>query len=222
MLVHGAWVGEWCWEPVLERLAATGRPVHNVSLTGHGARRHAGGPHVTLADHVADVIGVVDTFDLTEVTLVGHSYGGRVITAALPYVADRLAAVVYVDAHAPCAPDAGVPEGWYASADAEGGMLPFTGYDDELAGLFGEAALAWIRARTTAHPLLTFTAPWQHPIPPGVRATYVAATGRPESRFADYALGAANDPAWRSLGLPGGHFLMFSHPDEVADAIVTA
>ncbi|MFP5488760.1 MAG: alpha/beta fold hydrolase, partial [Acidimicrobiia bacterium] len=97
VLVHGAWVGEWSWSPVLPLLAASGRPVVNVSLTGHGARSHESGPHVTQADHVDDVVGAITTFDLRRVTLVGHSYGGRVISAASHLVADRLERLVFLD-----------------------------------------------------------------------------------------------------------------------------
>ena len=71
MLVHGAWVGEWSWEPLIPRL--TGRRTIAVSLTGHGTRRHHGGPHVTLQDHVDDLVAVFDTHDLMSATLVAHS-----------------------------------------------------------------------------------------------------------------------------------------------------
>lgn len=222
VLVHGAWVGEWSWSPVVERLRAGGRPVHNVSLTGQGARRHQGGAHVTLADHVADVVGVCDTFDLTEVTLVGHSYGGRVITAAAPHVADRLAAMVYIDAHAPTAPDAGQPPERIALAEANGGLLPFAGYDHDVEQLPSDEARRWFFDRTVAHPFQTFTTDWQRPIPDGVRPTYVFATASPGTRFGGYAEGARADAEWRYLELPGPHFLMLSHPDEVTEIILSA
>lgn len=222
VLVHGAWVGEWSWLPVVPLLQASGRPVYNVSLTGQGARRHQGGPHVTLADHVADVVGTIDTLDLTGITLVGHSYGGRVTTAAAPHVADRLQAMVYLDAHAPSAPDAGQPPERIALAADHGGLLPFTGYDHDVELLPTEEARRWFLERTVAHPFQTFTTEWQHPVPAGVRPTYVFATESPGTRFGGYAAGAAADPAWRYLELPGPHFLMFSHPDEVAEIILTA
>ena len=222
VLVHGAWVGEWSWLPVVPLLQASGRPVYNISLTGQGARRLAGGAHVTLADHVADVVGVIDTFDLTAVTLVGHSYGGRVITAAATQVAECLHAMVYLDAHAPCAPDAGQPADRIALAEANGGLLPFTGYDHDVELLPTVAAREWFLERTVAHPFQTFVTDWQHPIPPGVQPTYVFATESPGTRFGGYAQGAANDPSWRYVELPGPHFLMFSHPTDVADIILAA
>ena len=222
VLVHGAWVGEWSWLPAIPHLQAGNRPIYNVSLTGQGARRHRGGAHVTLADHIADVVGLIDTLDLTGVTLVGHSYGGRVITAAAPHVAARLQAMVYVDAHAPSAPDAGQPPERTALAEANAGLLPFTGYDHDVELLPTDEARRWFLERTVAHPFQTFVADWQQPVPTGVRPTYVFATESPGTRFGGYAAGARADPAWRYRELPGPHFLMFSHPAELAEIILTA
>lgn len=221
VLVHGAWVGEWSWLPVLPHLSTSGRPVHLVSLTGQGIRRHQLSADITLADHAADVTAVLDTFDLCDVTLVAHSYGGRVVTAALPAIGERLAAIVYLDAHAPVAPDAGQPPERAAIAAAHGGLLPFGGYDHDVE-LLDERARAWFRARTVAHPYQTFTAAWQHPIPEHVRRTYVYATESPNSRFTAYAAAARTDPTWRYRELAGPHFLMFTHPGEVAEIILTA
>ena len=49
VLVHGAWTGDWSWSPVLPLLAESGRPVHNVALTGYGSRSHLLTPDITLA-----------------------------------------------------------------------------------------------------------------------------------------------------------------------------
>lgn len=220
VLVHGAWVGEWSWAPVLALLASSGRPVHAVSLTGHGIRRHQSGPHVTLADHVADVAGVIDTHDLVDVTLVGHSYGGRVITAAYPQLADRIARLVYVDGHAPLAPDSGQSPERIAEAAANGGMIEFQGYDPDPAEVGGAAGVAWFMERVVPQSFATFTVPMAGPLPDALPKTYVYATGNQPSRFARYAAAAAEHPAWDYHELPGSHWLMFSHPRQVADIVL--
>jgi pimeloyl-ACP methyl ester carboxylesterase len=220
VLVHGAWVGEWSWLPVLPLLEASGRAVHAVSLTGHGARSHQSGPHVTLADHVADVVGLVRTLDLCDVTLVGHSYGGRVITAVAREIPDLLARLVYLDAHAPTAPDAGQSPERVAQAAASGGMIGFGGlYDPDPAEVGGEAGVAWFLERVMPQSFATFATPMD-PLPEGIARTYVFATGYAPSRFAGYARAARDDPAWEYLELPGSHWLMFSHPREVAEAVL--
>jgi pimeloyl-ACP methyl ester carboxylesterase len=220
VLVHGAWVGEWSFTPILPLLEASGRSVHTVSLTGHGARSHESGPHVTLADHSADVVGVVETLDLVDITLVGHSYGGRVITAAYPQIADRVERLVYLDAHAPVAPDTSQSPERIAKAEANGGMLPFEMYDPDPAEVGGDAGVAWFMARVMPQSFATFSAPLGPPIPDPVDKTYVFATKNLPSRFERYAAAAREHPAWHYAELPASHWLMFSHPNEVADIIL--
>lgn len=105
VLVHGAWAGAWAWSRVLAPLRARGHAVHAVTLSGCGERRHALRRDITLQTHIADVCGVVEAEELRGIVLVGHSYGGLVVTGA----ADRLLAqdpgllrqLVYVDAMVP-------------------------------------------------------------------------------------------------------------------------
>ena len=77
-LVHGAWHGAWCWEQIVDRLAARGVPTVAVDLPGHGADP---GPLSDLHGDAARVGQVLDGID-APVVLVGHSYGGAVITHA--------------------------------------------------------------------------------------------------------------------------------------------
>ena len=220
VLVHGAWVGEWCWTPVLPLLAASGRPVHAVSLTGHGIRRRELGPHITLEDHVADVVAVIDTFDLVDVTLVGHSYGGRVINLAYQQVPDRVARMVFLDAHAPLAPDTGQTPERLAEALLHDGMLPFQGYDPDPTEVGGPDGVAWFMERVVPQSFATFSAIGP-PLPDSLPKTYVAATGYAPTRFGHYADAAQANPHWQFVTLPGSHWLMFSHPREVADIILS-
>lgn len=223
VLVHGAWVGEWSWLPVLPILAASGRPVYPVSLTGHGTRRHQGGPHVTLDHHVDDLCGVVETYDLSDITLVGHSYGGRVISRAFERLAHRLSSMVYLDAHAPVAPDSGQTPEREALAEANGGMLPFAGYDPDPSWIEGREAVEWFLARIAAQSFACLTAQWQVELPTDLPKTYVYATGGGEaSRFTRYAEAVRQADDWRYREVPGPHFLMFSHPDQVAEIILEA
>jgi pimeloyl-ACP methyl ester carboxylesterase len=220
VLVHGAWVGEWSWTPVLPALEASGRSIHAVPLTGHGARSHESGPHVTLADHVADLVGTVATHDLTEITLVGHSYGGRVITAAYEKLADRIARMVYVDSHAPLAPDTGQTPERMTEAAANGGMLPFHGYDPDPDEIGGESGLAWFLERVMPQSFATFAIPISGRLPDDLPKTYVFATGYSPTRFGQYAAAASADPRWDYVELPGSHWLMFSHPDALSSIIL--
>ncbi len=222
MLVHGAWVGEWSWLPIQTQLQASGRPVHAVSLTGHGARQHQSGPEVTLATHIADVVKLVETLDLQGVTLVGHSYGGRVITGAMTDLADRVDALVYLDAHAPVTDDPGQPTARVEAAEANGGMLPFAREYSPDPALLGDDGVEWFLARVMPQSFACLTAPWVVPLPQGVRKTFVFAAGYEPTRFAHYAEICRHQPDWSYHELDGPHFLMMSHPDEVASIILDA
>ena len=98
VLVHGAWHGAWCWRKVIPPLWAAGHRVFAVTLTGLGERAHLLSKAITLDTHIADVVKVIETEELLDLILVGHSYGGVVITGVANRLAQRLRHLVYVDA----------------------------------------------------------------------------------------------------------------------------
>ena len=160
VLVHGAWGGAWIWRRVLAPLRAAGHEVHAVTLTGDGERAHLLAPTITLRTHIDDVLGLVRSEELRSVVLVGHSYGGLVITG----VADALLAqgdgllrgLAFVDAQVP------LPgESWSSLHSAEtaaqrtataaqhGGALPAP--DPLDFGVTG-AERDWLLRRQVPHP----------------------------------------------------------------------
>ena len=92
VLVHGAWHGAWCWQPVVDRLEAAGVPVVAIDLPGHGDDRR---PLTDLHGHGDAVRAALDRID-GPVLLVGHSFGGAAITDAGTHPAVRH--LVYVTA----------------------------------------------------------------------------------------------------------------------------
>ena len=86
VLVHGAWGGSYGWTKFAGMLRADGHDVFTPSLTGQGERNHLGGPNIGLTTHITDVENTIKYEDLDKFVLVGHSYGGMVITG----LADRL------------------------------------------------------------------------------------------------------------------------------------
>ncbi len=101
VLVHGAWGGGWDWRTVADLLGAQGHRVLRVTLTGLGERVHLASPEVGLDTHINDVVNTLLYEDLRDVTLVGHSYGGMVITGVADRLPERLGHLVYVDALVP-------------------------------------------------------------------------------------------------------------------------
>jgi pimeloyl-ACP methyl ester carboxylesterase len=78
VLVHGAWHGAWCWQRVIPTLAEWGMRATALELPGRG------GDASEMTDLHGDATRVTEMLDgLGEpAILVGHSYGGAVITEA--------------------------------------------------------------------------------------------------------------------------------------------
>ena len=100
VLVHGAFVGGWYWDPVVDGLREKGHDVVAVDLTGHGNRSAENSRAITITDHIADVVEAIRASD-GPVILVAHSYGGRPATGAWDEVRDEVLAVIYLEAVAP-------------------------------------------------------------------------------------------------------------------------
>src|SRR5262249_21984147 len=97
VLVPGFWVGAFVWRQVTQGLRERGHPVDPMTLTGLGERVHLATPEVDLETHVEDVANLLRFEDLHDVTLVGHSYAGLVITGVADRMPDRIRELVYVD-----------------------------------------------------------------------------------------------------------------------------
>jgi pimeloyl-ACP methyl ester carboxylesterase len=163
VLVHGGGHGGWCWQPVTRRLRARGHEVHAPTLTGLGERRHLLGPDIDLDTHIEDVVSLLFHEDLGDVTLVGHSYGGMVITGVADRALARVSRLAYLDA--------AIPLDGEALVDVSPGLLEFNdarlvdgvllglwpdGVSAALYGLTDPQLAAWAAPRLTPHPWRTF------------------------------------------------------------------
>lgn len=228
VLVHGAFHGGWCWRDVARHLRAAGHDVFAPTLTGLGERRHLATPAVDLATHVDDVAHLIEWEDLRDVVLVGHSYGGVVITGVADRLAERLGELVYLDAL--------VPEDGQSVLDlqpadrrasileevaANGGWLwpPRTA---EFYGVRDPAQQAWVDGRCTPQPFHTLFERLRLDRPPGgavARKLYILCTDPPLTymrRFYDMA--SATD-GWRAMELATGHDAMVTVPEALAQIL---
>ena len=177
VLVHGAWHGGWCWRDVRRVLEDNGHTVFTPTLTGLGERSHLLSPDIDLETHIADVINLLVWEELNDVILVGHSYGGMVITGVADRAKDRLRHIVYLDAFLPVDGESSAahivkllnPDATdadfaaevarrRASANALGGAAPDL---DRLFDIPADMAekQAWVKRRVTPHPVGTQVTP---------------------------------------------------------------
>ncbi|MCB9600151.1 MAG: alpha/beta fold hydrolase [Sandaracinus sp.] len=99
VLVHGAWMGAWSWDPVVDELQSRGRRVVAVDLPGHGDDDAPLG-ELGLDRYVASVVALLEAED-APVILVGHSMAGVVITTVAERRPELVARLVYVAAYLP-------------------------------------------------------------------------------------------------------------------------
>lgn len=170
VLVHGAWHGAWCWEPVIAALEAAGHSVQAPDLPGSGAD-DTPVAEVTLdgyADRICEVLGD----EAEPAVLVGHSMGGVAITHAAPRCADRIAALVYVAAFLPedgqsLIDLASLPEGeggavlpnMVVAGEPPTVTLPADASREAFYGSCSEEQTAWALERLRPQPLAPFAAP---------------------------------------------------------------
>jgi pimeloyl-ACP methyl ester carboxylesterase len=101
VIVHGAWGGSWAFKKVDSLMTAHGYSVYRPSLTGQGERVHLASTSVDLNTHIEDVVNAILFENLRDVVLVGHSYGGMVITGVADRIPERIRKLIYLDAFLP-------------------------------------------------------------------------------------------------------------------------
>ena len=165
VLVHGGWFGAWCWYKVVPLLQAAGHSVYTPTLTGVGEQAALLTPEIGLDTHIQDVVNLIETKDLQQVILVGHSYSGMVITGVADRVPDRIAHLVFLDAVVPrdgqslvdTAPFLGRFLRREANKNGDGWRV-----NPPRGGSFGitkEPDLSLVRSKVTPQPLKTFLQP---------------------------------------------------------------
>ena len=101
VMVHGGGHGGWCYQRVARLLRSAGHEVYTPTLTGLGERAHLVSSETNLDTHIADIVGVLQFEELTNAIVVGHSYGGMVITGVADRALSRVGHLVFLDAAHP-------------------------------------------------------------------------------------------------------------------------
>jgi pimeloyl-ACP methyl ester carboxylesterase len=227
VLVPGAWLGGWAWDEVAETLRAAGQSVFAVTLSGLAERHDAEAAKVGQAQHVADIVSVVEENELRDVVLVGHSYSGIPVGQAAALIGDRLRQVVYVDSNVATDGqsfiDSWSDEGraWVEGQIAEtGGFWPPLTAEDYVGQDLSDEAVATILEGSTPHPGLAISEPAQlvRPISE-LPTTYIKCLmdgAEPTSNVRELL----KSPTWDLVRLPTGHWPMFSQPSDLAKVLL--
>lgn len=222
LLVHGAWHGAWCWSRVEPGLRAAGHDVHTVTMTGLGDRYHLRAACKGLETHIADVIGVLESHDLTDVVLVGHSYGGMVIAGVAEQAAARIGRLVYLDAFVPedgkCLYDYLAPNflpileaALERGPKRDGNSAP----DPAAFGVLDPVDADWVRQQIVPHPdnCMDAVLSVQDQRAASLPRSYVYCDDPAMGPFGQFSDQYKSAPGWRHHVLHTGHDAMVSDPD---------
>lgn len=231
VLVHGAWHGAWCYRDTARALRAMGHTVLTPTHTGVGERAHQANEAITLETHIRDVIGYIECEELDDVILLGHSYGGMVITGVADRMPSRIRTLVYLDAFVPASGDSLIkllgdalaPEvaaqfvGGFRGSALEGRSGMMQPIPAEVFGI-APANRPWVDRRCVPQALATFETPVL--LSGGVdqvrRRVYVLADGWDPSPFRHFARKHTGQPGWEVHTMPCGHDIMVDAPDALA------
>lgn len=218
VIVHGATGGGWDWKGVASKLIAKGHTVYRPTLTGLGERQHLAHADIGLSTHVDDVVNTILFEQLNDVVLVGHSYGGMVITGVMNKIPQRISHATFLDA---AAPDHGM------SANDVWGPMP-----KDAKVVDGLVHFSWIDQtapfpRDVVHPLKSFDEPvaFDSEKAKMINSTFVifVPEGMSEvERQDDSSWHRAKSRHWTLRSFNGDHVVYRVKPQEIAALLINS
>ena len=229
VLVHGAWHGGWCWREVAEGLRGMGHRVSTPTQTGLGERKHLLSKDITLDTFAADIVNHIEAEELSDVILVGHSFGGTSITGTADKIPNRIRHLVYLD-----------------SLILENGQSPFSIFPPNVVaarrklvaeqgqGIFippppptafgipeNHASADWVKRRLTPHPVSTYDSPMriENPVANGRPRTYIVCTNPAYGPLEATRQWVKKQKNWQWQEIATGHDAMVVAPAELASML---
>lgn len=229
VLVHGGGHGGWCYQRVARLMRAKGHEVYAPTMTGLGERAHLMRPDIDLDFQINDIVKLLEFEDLRNVVLVGHSYGGMVITGVADRAIDRVGHIVYLDAANPrngqslvdVAPAAMVASRSGARVVDGIELVLFPGNDPlHFYGVKDPEQIAWMKPKLTPHPWKCFEQKLQLKNEAAMRKipeSHIVCTASLPGRNVAELKASSNGRFW---DIDTGHDLMITEPDAVTEMLL--
>lgn len=222
VFVHGAWGGAWQFKKTAEQLTQQGANVYRVNLTGLGDRYHLASPEVNLSTHITDVVNAIMFEGLDSVILVGHSYGGMVITGVADSIPGKIKKMIYLDAFLP---EDGESVAFYLQGNPDADLLQS---ED---GLYVKPS--WVKdttkfPRDVPHPIATLKEKIKLDnterlkIPTTYILTYESALGGKEKDPFYFFSTRAQKHNFQVVGMEADHNPQIKHLKELVQILLTA
>ena len=229
VLVHGAWHGGWCWSRVADKLRASGHQVFTPTQTGLGERKHLLSKDITLDIFVKDIANLIEAEELSNVVLVGHSFGGLAISGVADAMPDKIRHLVYLDSlmvEGGKSPFDGLPPDVVAArrkaAEESSGGLSLPAPPASAFGVSDPKDAEWVKRRLTPHPLGTYTSPLniKGPVGNNLPRTYIACTNPSYAALENSRKWVKAQPGWRWAEIATGHNAMVMQPEELTRMLI--
>ncbi|MBP9765238.1 alpha/beta hydrolase [Candidatus Babeliales bacterium] len=224
ILVHGAFQGDWVWDKITPTLRAAGHTVYSPTLQGLGSRASELTQQTGLQDHIADVCKVIDENNASEIILLGHSYGGIVISGVAKVRTLHIKKILYLDAPIPDNNQslldvlgADTAQFFYNSAH-EGWRID--SFPAQAFGLDKEKDIAWAFPQHTPQSLKTFTdkvSMLQPSEMSSIKIGYILCT--PGNVFTQTQALKAQKQGWDTHQIQAGHCPMITDAKAFADLL---
>jgi pimeloyl-ACP methyl ester carboxylesterase len=219
VLAHGAWSAAWAWKKMRPLMKAAGHDFFTPTYTGLGERAHLARPEIDLSTHMEDVAAVLEFEDLKDVVLLGHSYGGMVVTGVADRARSRVAKVVYLDAFAPkdgqslfdlLGPKGEANMRAGAAKDGDGWKLPLNPMPPDTS----PEDQAWAVPRRRPQPIRTFEQKirLESKEPPPRHYIYAKKNG-PGDTFRQFGERARSEAGWKYYEIDASHNPHITCPD---------
>lgn len=213
LLIHGAWSGGWDYAKVDSIFKTKGDVVYRPTLTGLGERVHLANANINLSTYITDIVNVIRYENLHNVILVGHSFGGMVISGVAEQVPDRIGQLIYLDAM--------VPDNGQSARDICGPL-----WDQMMAPFVKDSVMQYPFGKSSSgipgdlpQPIKTFTEPLKigNPQVKKIPSAFIVMTKNGESNPLNDKMGLekARARSWKIYSMEGGHYSMREQPPQL-------
>jgi pimeloyl-ACP methyl ester carboxylesterase len=198
-----------------------------------GDRAHLFSKDISLQTHVQDILSLVEAEELGDFVLVGHSYGGFVISGVADALRERVSHYVYLDGSVPPDMSPGACFSWAGFNPPEarearlklvreqGGNVELPAPPPSAFAVTEPADVAWLARRLRPMPIGTYlgTFTFKRGGTDGLRRTYIASTNPPYSLLASARDQVTADKSWEFKTMDAGHDSMVTAPESLASTL---
>ena len=216
LFVHGAWGGGWEYAKVDSILTAKGDRVYHPTLTGLGERVHLANKDINLSTHIDDIVNVIRFENLDNIVLIGHSYGGMVISGVAQKIPDRINQLIYLDAFVP---RDGESVQSINGDEVWNGMIAPKIEDGFVLYPFGPTKTN--PPTDVPQPLKTFTETISidSQLTENIPTDFVLMKEDGKASFEEWGSSRAKVNGWTVYEMEGGHYSMREQPDKLVEIL---